>query len=861
MRSPTNEELNLIKSYLPTTEESSDLTGRFLVERFVLIDNLINHHFHKYSLDTLRQLVKVIPGIPLIFDHDQTKASQIMGTAISASLVTADKPPAGVIDETDKESKKYNLEILRKERYQRVEALFYFSKDDPRISNIRDGLWKNISVSILFPDNASNSFICPKCNIPFVDPECPHHSPTRDRTEQVRMLKAMHPNLKEYQLDDLIAPYHEIRHPDIKAIELSFVVNPAIPASGLHTEKCILNFFNPTLDRHIQIINNKKLNIMTEDNNQVTPEVKEQATPAPVANNSQADNTMLNAGLPMDVEKLQQVVKFARDQGVTMASESYQKKVDEYEAQMKEHQEAYKAQMEKAKATVENTQQQMDTLQKANKTLMDLLQANSDGYMQGSGYIPGLTVPGVPKDRSASKAPGVMNNSYRYGYVPFESEIINQLPSIVNSCKKQIVLSKIDQSQRENVLTNNLDRFVKNKNNRQAIYDAFDYIIQDRGVYALMETVNNAASGGFGSALYNTGTSSATMPSMFLPVLSALVRTTHDISLNVLKQFGNTHMRLDTAIAERVLVPRVSHLPQGDTAQDYILTPGFQTAPGSSSVIATNAYIEMKEWGRGAKDYLQPVAVPDFAMQLTTAGLVQIADNRLFRDYCFAIELAFYEVLASTTATVYNDGNEALGLSGAADVNSGGTMTKEYLIWLGSHMHSELKIPTLSDGKYVIVLNGKAKAQLMTSMQQFYQVRSPGDLEAVTSILNATYNAEATTSPGYLGSYGMFHLYESSLFGAGGAGARGVQSEVFGNGETLLTRDSYAFGNAVIGNVVATPFNIHMSSNTDFGRMMTLTWRSIQGIGALDVDPNSVNYANDQQLRVLKVRNTDKSIA
>ena len=55
---------------------------------------------------------------------------------------------------------------------------------------------------------------------------------------------------------------------------------------------------------------------------------------------------------------------------------------------MKEHQEAYKAQMEKAKSTVENTQQQMDSLQQTNKTLMDLLQANSSGYM------PGLTIPG-----------------------------------------------------------------------------------------------------------------------------------------------------------------------------------------------------------------------------------------------------------------------------------------------------------------------------------------------------------------------------------------------------------------------------------------------------------------------------------
>jgi len=855
MRSPTNEELNLIKSYLPTTEESSDLTGRFLVERFVLIDNLINHHFHKYSLDTLRQLVKVIPGIPLIFDHDQTKASQIMGTAISASLVTADKPPAGVIDATDRESKKYNLEILRKERYQRVEALFYFSKDDPRISNIRDGLWKNISVTIAFPDDASSSFVCPKCNIPFVSSECPHHPPTKDRSEQIRMLKAMHPNLKEYQLDDLIAPYHEIRHPAIKAIELSFVVNPAIPASGLHTEKCILNSFNSTLDRHIQIINDKKLNIMTEDNNQVTPESQKQASPAPVANNSQADNEIFSAGLPP--ERLQQVVEYARRQGKEMADASYQKQLEENRAEMVEHQEAYKAQMEKAEATVRDTQDQMDKMRETNRTLMNLLQVN------GTNYLPGLTIPGVPKDRGNPRAPGVMNNAYRDGYLPFGGEIINQLSNVYkDKCPEKEILSKANQTPRINKFLKPLDEFVRK--NRNEICNAFDLILQEKGYYSLVDTVNNTAAGafgGFGGALYNTGTSSATMPSMFLPVLSSLVRTTHDVSLNVLKQFADNIFRLDAAVAERILVPRVSHLPQGETAEEYILTPGSRTVPGNSSVIATNASIEMKEWGRGARDYLQPVAVPDFAMQLTTSGLVQLAGDRLYRDYCLAMELAIYQVLAATTAVVYNDDNQRLGLEGPSSVNAGGTMTKEYLIWLGAYMHSELKIPTLSDGKYVIIFNGKAKAQLMTSMQDFYRVRSPGDLEEVTSILNATYNAEATTSPGYLGSYGKFHMYESSLFGAGGAGARGVQSEVFGTGEELITRDSYAFGAHVMGVVTASPFNIYMSNDDDYGRLQTYTWRCIQGIGALDVDPNSGIEGNDQQLRVLKVRTTDKLIA
>ena len=855
MRSPTNEELNLIKSYLPTTEESSDLTGRFLVERFVLIDNLINNHFHKFSLDTLRQLVKVIPGIPLIFDHDQTKASQIMGTAISASLVTADKPPAGVIDATDRESKKYNLEILRKERYQRVEALFYFSKNDPRISNIRDGLWKNISVTIALPDDISNSFVCPKCNIPFVSSECPHHPPTKDRSEQIRMLKAMHPNLKDYQLDDLIAPYHEIRHPAIKAIELSFVVNPAIPASGLHTEKCILNSFNSTLDRHIQIINDKKLNIMTEDNNQVTPESQKQASPTPVVNNSQADNEIFSAGLPAD--KLQQVVDIARRQGEEMANASYQTQLEENRAEMKEHQEAYKAQMEKAESTVRDTQEQMDKMRETNRTLMNLLQVN------GTNYVPGLTIPGVPKDRGNSRAPGVMNNAYRDGYLPFGVEIINQLSNVYKSkCTEKEILSKDNQTPRINKFLKPLDDFVKK--NRDEICNAFDLILQEKGYYSLVDTINNTAAGvfgGFGGALYNTGTSSATMPSMFLPVLSSLVRTSHDLSLNVLKQFADNIFRLDAAVAERILVPRVAHLPQGETAEEYILTAGFRTASGNSSVIATNASIEMKEWGRGARDYLPPVAVPDFAMQLTTSGLVQLAGDRLYRDYCLAMELAIYQVLAATTAVVYNDDNQQLGLEGPASVNAGGTMTKEYLIWLGAYMHSELKIPTLSDGKYVIILNGKAKAQLMTSMQDFYRVRSPGDLEAVTSILNATYNAEATTSPGYLGSYGKFHMYESSLFGAGKAGARGVQSEVFGTGEELITRDSYAFGAHVMGIVTASPFNIYIGSDNDYGRLQTYTWRCIQGIGALDVDPNSGIEGNDQQLRVLKVRTTDKSIA
>ena len=39
------------------------------------------------------------------------------------------------------------------------------------------------------------------------------------------------------------------------------------------------------------------------------------------------------------------------------------------------------------------------------------------------------------------------------------------------------------------------------------------------------------------------------------------------------------------------------------------------------------------------------------------------------------------------------------------------------------------------------------------------------------------------------------------------------------------------------------------------------TPKSVRGIGALDVDPNSVSYPNYQQLRVLKVSTTYKAIA
>ena len=51
----------------------------------------------------------------------------------------------------------------------------------------------------------------------------------------------------------------------------------------------------------------------------------------------------------------------------------------------------------------------------------------------GSGYMPGLTIPGVFKDRGGPKAPGVMNNTYRDGYLPFGSEIINQLCGVYNN--------------------------------------------------------------------------------------------------------------------------------------------------------------------------------------------------------------------------------------------------------------------------------------------------------------------------------------------------------------------------------------------------------------------------------------------
>lgn len=838
MRSPTSNEIELIKKYLPVSEDDSDLSDRFLVTKFIIIDNLINHRFEKLGLESLEKLASIIPGMPLTSDHDWGDSSKVVATSISAEVVVGNKPPDWVLEATAQRIKETNLKVLKKEGYQRIEALFYFSKNHPVVNQIKDGHWKNISFGgLLEPDNAK---LCPHCMIPFEDPNCPHLIPDSRLTSKT--IRDRRPDLSDKEVEDLvasIADYILITTPYL-AVESSLVLNPCYPGSGLLTDRYFLNsFFTPNIEQIINI-NNNKLNFnmdKTQKNDTPAPEDKSKGTDSKSVE-IKTENTSTNTSyFPESTQEVTMLMELAKRNVAEELQAKHQKVVDslsgelnEIKASLNDREIGYKAEIDDLQKSLKQQQERFNLF----------LQMSKAGYIKDDQLIPGVT------STSSTDKYGlnVMRTATRDGFLGKEG-ILGALRYTFDECETFTVQNKLTGHVYKTHNTTPLDNFVKI--NKERICNDFDEILGKTGGYdKLVKTLN-------------APTSSATMPAYFLPVLSSLVRTTHDTPF-VLQQFANKFLRLDASIGENILVPRVAHLSQGATAADYILNPNKPITTGVDSINATNAVITMQEWGRGGNDKLRPIGIPEFHRILTTADMMALVNDRLLRDYYFATELALYEVLASTTAAVYNNGDTSLNNTGPATIATGGTMSHKFLTWLGAYMYSTLKIPTFADGSYVLVLNGTALAQLESSMKDFYQVSSRMELEEVTGLFNETYSGNATTSPGFQRiKVGMFLIYVDSHFGSGNPGDRGVQTETFATGN-FTTRTSFAFGANVMACVDAKPFTINLGSNNDFGRMETYTWQAIRGIGALDVDPASVITPNDQQLRVLDVRTSDQPV-
>ena len=395
-----------------------------------------------------------------------------------------------------------------------------------------------------------------------------------------------------------------------------------------------------------------------------------------------------------------------------------------------------------------------------------------------------------------------------------------------------------------------LRRFIKK--HREELRDAVEGELKKRGF--LRGQVSD-----FGGR--DAPTSLTTLPPMLQTYLSEVTRMEHSARF-VLWQFPNRSIATGgIPPGQTALVSRVRDIEEGTSSSDWELTPGVELTTDNQPLQGNGIRVVIRENGLGKNAtpvIMRPVAIPDFWMANSLIDLERILQDRLGKNYHKFEDISIFEMLISTTAVVYNNSDDVVTLPADVAAGGGGQLTVQFLSSLYSYMDM-LQVPTYRDGKYAYVCPSTHVAQLRNSMQPQHQYFDQMSIEEVTNaLIRSNANEDMGRVSGYVGTVSGFHIFSGNSFSRGTAGTPGVQSESLGGG-TRLTRAAFAMGADATAWATAMPMQIREEVGR-FQRLREFSWISHEGFAALDVDPNSTTPANDQQLRVLEVRMSDRAV-
>jgi hypothetical protein len=353
-------------------------------------------------------------------------------------------------------------------------------------------------------------------------------------------------------------------------------------------------------------------------------------------------------------------------------------------------------------------------------------------------------------------------------------------------------------------------------------------------------------------------TTFSTLPFALQTYLSTVVRAEHTPQF-VLWQFVNRTVSVGIPPGQTTSVPRVFNLPTGTSSSDWERTVGVKTVVDRQALTGSDQKIVIKLNGMGKNSAMPPVSIPEFITLNSLLRLENLLQEKLGINYYEFEDLAIYEMLASTTAVVYNNKDSVVFAPGS--VTNGGQSTLGFLSDLNAYA-SSLNIRRYPDGCRVYVCPDQHIAQIDKSMQNraFYQNRT--NVEELTNMLNkSTNNPDLFRVSGYWGTMSGLHIFSQSNFGNGTVGSRGVQTETLG-GTSVTTRSGYLLGADTMGWSTSMPMQVRQDAGgTDFNLSQDFIWVSHEGWGPLDVDPNSNPPSSaGQQLRVIEVRMSDTTI-
>jgi hypothetical protein len=212
-----------------------------------------------------------------------------------------------------------------------------------------------------------------------------------------------------------------------------------------------------------------------------------------------------------------------------------------------------------------------------------------------------------------------------------------------------------------------------------------------------------------------------------------------------------------------------------------------------------------------------------------------------------------------TTQVRYNDSGRVTTNPIDVETGSDGTLSVTFLRYLYAHMTGDLQIPTMDDGCYNLVTYPNGVAQLKDTMDDATEPATEDAIRELTAMLTSQGSPEMDTVSGYVGKVENFHIWQQNATSIGIAGSPGVQNETFGVG-TQTSYSSWAFGRSAVGQGIGMPMQVRMDSSGKFGRMVRYIWLLHAGYIPVDVDPQSTNPANNQQLRVLEIRNLAEAV-
>ena len=376
--------------------------------------------------------------------------------------------------------------------------------------------------------------------------------------------------------------------------------------------------------------------------------------------------------------------------------------------------------------------------------------------------------------------------------------------------------------------------------------------------------------GGFlsGRAAGPTIGSAGSIGAIFLDILSALMRETHN-SNNIWWQFASTIYDSTSAPNKSILIPRANNLADPTDVNDFLISTtdtytsinySRGTSTDSQSLEITTVPLTIAQWGLGLSTSVgnRPVFIPEFTEVTSLISLMAVLDKVLMQHYFKFEDLMVRKEYFKTTRIYYNDKSEVTTVPANVAATDDGTLTEDFLSSVYSQLYAD-QWPTLPNNCYVLTVPPKSLDNLKKSLGKLYSPVTEEQRQNISNVLRAASGIEIGQSSGYVGQYCGFEIFSGNTWGVGAPGGSDptVNTTTFGAGATV-TEDCFVFSYGAVGRGIALPMEIRASGTTPFNMGESFIWISREQTGVIDLD--SAISPSGQQTRCAKLRVARKAV-